>query len=281
MKRGELTASLDSFNESPLLGLMLSFLGTFLIYALTSSAQGLCSEIFVAPQKLALVPSLIQKKEWLIPHVDTTNKSLIEIYFVVLETYERTALQKDELPELLRTHLSNSFSSRYELPTRSTDIKTFYLNALHGYYGRIAWEWKKQTVESLTGTALGGRELIVAQALMDTFFGLGGMGSDSVKSHSIRETLERKEWESYPWISAFEIFRAWEKSEAAKAGFSGFYRWLDGQPQLPKLSFAELERLFLAITKTAKTYSYAHCCKSSFACMSCPHNRKWLKESTN
>lgn len=256
---------------------MFSLLWVLLFHVSTSGAQSACSEIFSAPQS-SLPASLLKQGQPLFPQTELSGKSLSELYFLVLETYERASNGKEPLPESFLNSLKEHFTGRYEMPTAASDLKTFYQNALHAYYGRIAWEWKKQTLETLTGTSLSGRELTLAQALMDSFFSFGGMGADTAKSLYVRETLERQEWVGYPWNKALEIFRAWEKSEDAKAGFFGFYRWLERHPELPTLTSAELERLYLAISKTTKNYSYVHCCKSSFACMTCPHNRKWLKE---
>ncbi len=251
-----------------------------LLFFPSASAQGTCGDIFaVATSSNAVLPlPLIKQYEQLFPYANPADRSLLELYFHTLETHEKYSASKDELPAQLTTHLREQFANRYELPTTNAEIKIFYLNALHAFYGRVAWEWKKQTVERLSGEPLVGRSLLLAQALMDSYFSFGGMGSDGIKSSFIREVIEHQQWQTYPLKQALEIFRAWEKSDESKNGFFGFHRWLDRHPELPPLTTAELERLYLAISKITKTYSYVHCCKSSFACTTCPHNRKWLKD---
>jgi hypothetical protein len=93
-----------------------------------------------------------------------------------------------------------------------------------------------------------------------------------------RLLLDEKPWRSYPFKDAMAIIQKWETGESFKEGFFHFHKWYEKNPDLPQLSFKDLERLYLAVMKSDKPRSSTLCCKSAFACKICPHNRSWLKD---
>lgn len=254
---------------------MQKVLALVMLFSFSIASANQCVEIFASSEVSATFTKQIQA---LIPHFEVQRKTLEETYFEVLELHNNLSAEKGVLPPAIEKQIITQFADRYDLPTKREDLKVFYLNALHSIYSRLAWDWKKLQVEEVMGERLSGFSLHLAQAMMDSFFTFGNMAYLGIKPEYVRETLQKQEWKSYPWKEAFQIARAWEKSEDFQRGFTYFYKWLDKQTGLPELSHNDMQRLFLAITKGTKTSSPVYCCKSSFACQVCPHNRKWLKE---
>lgn len=249
-----------------------------IFFSLSAASAHQCVDIFSAPEVSAAFTKQIQA---LIPDYEVRRHTLEETYFEVLELHNNLSATKDVLPPAIEKQIAAQFSDRYDLPVKREELKVFYLNALHSLYSRLAWDWKKRQVEEILGERLSGLSLHLSQTMMDSFFTLGNMTYLDIKPEYVRETLQKQEWKLYPWKEALQIARAWEKSEDFHRGFTYFYKWLDKQTGLPELSHADLQRLFLAITKGTKNSSPVYCCKSSFACQICPHNRKWLKERSD
>jgi hypothetical protein len=227
----------------------------------------LCQELFF----LSVPESLRTQTARLAPELSYDKSSLESLYIsLVQEDFRSASRTLEELRSL------EIFADRYNLPERLPELQLFYSNALASLYSRAAWEWKKQEVEKIIGAPLAGGTLLTAQALMDSFYTVRGFGERPESIAGVSEFFARKTWLEFNWPSALEVARRWQSSPEFAQGFSGFHRWFEKQKDLPALSFEDLQRLFLALTKKP---SPVVCCKSSYACSSCPHNRAWLKKA--
>jgi hypothetical protein len=206
----------------------------------------------------------------LAPYMSYDRNSLESLYLSLVA--EDLMVPKKTLSDLLR--LDEAFGDRYRMPSSLKDRQLFYSNSLSSLYSRVAWEWKKQVVETLINEKLGKR-LLIAEALMDSYFSVRSFGDRPDSLEGIRSFFAEKEWQHYPWAAVMKLVDQWLKSPESAQGFTAFYRWQEKQTDLPALDFADLQRLFLALNKKP---SPVICCKSSYACSSCPHNRAWLKK---
>lgn len=100
---------------------------TWIFHFHISAASSACFDIFSLPppHAPAIPASILKHGESLLPEMALATKSLLEIYYLALETHERVSSSKEDLPPQLHSLLLQTHSSRYELPTTAAEIKIF------------------------------------------------------------------------------------------------------------------------------------------------------------
>lgn len=242
-----------------------------------SSAQGpSCAALFELPSDP--LGAFRESTEKINPQLLAEVTNLPELYMSLLREDRRINETREPLSEDLAAWVRKNFSDRYLVPDNPRDVKLFYSNSLMSLYSRVAWEYKKQIIESLAGRPVSGDLLQITQALMDSYFGARGFTDRISTPENVREFFESRPWETMPWKDVVTVLEKWLASPESERGFTAFYKWYEAQKDIPVLSFDHLQRIYMSIMKKP---SPVICCKSSYACNICPHNRAWLKKASH
>lgn len=211
------------------------------------------------------------------PH--TGPSDTLTHYFLLLDLLQELQ-QPFAVSASAQERLQDLFSEKYNIPYDNHHLQIFIQNRMHYLASRKAWDYKQQLVNHLAQTPLKGRMAQYAHALIDSYFTLSQMNDFDANRDYIRGITQQQPWQNFPWATAFELINAWEDRPTKDHSSALFNKWYDSLESKPIMKFNDLQRLRQAIINAEHKPALVLCCKSSFACLQCPHNRRWLKDRT-
>lgn len=196
----------------------------------------------------------------------------LEQLYLKLKDAEYSKLSADELRATLLAARQKHFAIE---GMSAKELRQFYENSVNALYVRVAALWYVQEVRTQVGPVMRTELEQTLARLLAREFSPWSLEDRDLKPAAAREHLRERSWMRWPWVKLAAFMTEWIESRGdANFSSSEFGKFWDSRAQSYGLKYEFYQKLYLALNRVAEAPA---CCHSEPGCVTCPHNRRWLK----